>query len=67
MMKMMNFNFFILFLALYKQNFKAYTRLYSITFEDIYVKENTFFYFNLKVFSLVLDKFLLLNSKQFGN
>ena len=38
-----------------------------LSFEDIYVNKNTFFYFNLNVFSLVLHKFLLFNSKQFGN
>ena len=63
----MNFNFFILFWPYTKNILKPILDFILLSFEDIYVNENTFFYFNLKVFSLVLDKFLLFNSKQLWN
>ena len=57
----------IVFLALYKEHFKTYSRLYSIIFWRHLCKRKCLFYFDLKVFSMLLDKFLLFNSKQFGN
>ena len=63
----MNFNFSYFFWPYTKNILKLILDFILLSFEDIYVNENTFFCFNLKVVSLVLDKFLLFNTKQFGN